>query len=226
MNVFDLVAVPFQWGSALRGKRLFHPTGVLAEGFVERVAPAGQGLPIPSSQVVARVSKAGGTPGALPDFVGLAFRLTSLEPAGKAWDVLLVSAGSGALSRAVALRPAASWNGQTLTTLMPLHYQDNNWWLRARTPKDINGLGLSLDNIRNRLEHGNIEVALDQACGRGHFAPLGHLTLTAAIDDRHDDVSFDPVVNIPPGVSLRPRWLADVRTRAYRRSRDGRDAEE
>ncbi|OBH86527.1 phosphodiesterase [Mycobacterium scrofulaceum] len=225
MSVSDLVALPFQWGSAIRGKRLFHPVGVLAEGSIERVAPAGEGLPIPSSEVVARVSKASGTPGALPDFIGLAFRVTPPQGGGP-WDILVVSSGSGLLSRALALRPAISWSDQTLTTLMPLHYQGANWWLRARIVSKIDGLGLSLDSVRERLEHDDIEVSLDQACGSGDFTPLGRLTLTRAIDpDRAADVSFDPVINTPPGLSLRPRWLADLRARAYRRSRHGRDAE-
>ncbi len=225
MNVSDLVALPFRWGSALRGKRFFHPIGVLAEGHIQRVAPAGQGLPVPSSDVVARVSKASGTPGALPDFVGLAFRVVP-QAAAKPWDILLVSSASGMLARAVALRPATSWNGQTLTTLMPLHYQGNNWWLRARIISEVNGPGLSLDGVRKRLGQGPIEVALDQACGRGDFALLGRLTLTRAIDPAPgEDVSFDPVVNTAPGLSLYPRWLADLRARAYRRSREGRDAD-
>lgn len=227
VKVFELVALPFQWGSAIRGKRLFHPVGVLAEGFIERVAPAAQGLPIASSEIVARVSKASGTPGALPDFIGLAVRLPAPQPADRPWDILLVSSGSGVLSRAVALRPAASWNGQTLTTLMPLHYQGNNWWLRARTSNEIGGAGLSLDTVRSKLERTNIEVALDQACGSADFTPLARITLTAAIDpDGDQDVSFDPVLNTAPGLSLHPRWLADLRARAYRHSRDGRDAEE
>lgn len=226
MNVFELAALPFQWGSAIRGKRFFHPIGVLAQGFIERVAPAGQGLPIASSEIVARVSKATGTPGALPDFIGLAFRVPAAQPSDKPWDILLVSSGSGVLSRAVALRPATSWNGQTLTTLMPLHYQDNNWWLRARTSSVIGGSGLSLDSVRAKLERSNIEVALDQACGRGDFTPLARMTLTTAIDPERDhDVSFDPVLNTAPGLSLHPRWLADLRARAYQHSRDGRDAE-
>lgn len=226
MNVFELAALPFQWGSAIRGKRFFHPIGVLAQGFIERVAPAGQGLPVASSEIVARVSKATGTPGALPDFIGLAFRVPAAQASDKPWDILLVSSGSGVLSRAVALRPAGSWNGQTLTTLMPLHYQDNNWWLRARTSSEIGGSGLSLDSVRAKLERSNIEVALDQACGRGDFTPLARMTLTTAIDPERDhDVSFDPVLNTAPGLSLHPRWLADLRARAYRHSRDGRDAE-
>ncbi|OBB97929.1 phosphodiesterase [Mycobacterium sp. 852002-40037_SCH5390672] len=227
MDVFELVGRPFQWGSAIRGKRFFHPIGVLAEGFIERVAPAAQGLPVASSKIVARVSKATGTPGALPDFIGLAFRLPAPHPSDKPWDVLLVSSGSGVLSRAVALRPAMSWNGQILTTLMPLRYQNNNWWLRARTSSEIGGSGLSLDSVRTKLERSNIEVALDQACGRGDFTPVARMTLTTAIDpERDQDVSFDPVLNTAPGLSLHPKWLADLRARAYQHSREGRDAEE
>lgn len=225
VSVSDLVALPFQWGSALRGKRLFHPVGVLAEGFIERAAPAGEGLPISSCEVVARVSKASGTPGALPDFIGLAFRVAPPQATGP-WDILVVSSGSGMLSRALALRPALSWSGQTLTTLMPLHYQGANWWLRARIESEIGGSGLSLDGIRRRLEHDAIDVSLDQACGGADFTPLGRLTLTRVVDPRRaPDVSFDPVINTAPGVSLHPRWLADLRARAYRRSRHGRDAD-
>jgi hypothetical protein len=225
VSVSDLVALPFQWGSAIRGKRLFHPVGVLAEGFIERVAPAGEGLPISSSETVARMSKASGTPGPLPDFIGLAFRVTPAQAAGP-WDVLVVSSGSGVLSRALALRPVISWSGQTLTTLMPLNYQGTNWWLRARIKSEIDGQGLSLDAIRKRLEHDKIEVSLDQACGRGDFTPLGWLTLTRVIDpERAPEVSFDPVMNTAPGLSLHPRWLADLRARAYQRSRHGRDVE-
>ncbi len=223
VNVFELATAPFGWGSAIRGKRFFHPDGVLAGGVVERVAPAGRGLPIPPSRIVARLSKATGTPGALPDFIGLALRVNAPQPAGTPWDILLVSAGSGVLSRAVALRPATSWNAQTLTTLMPLRYQDANWWLRARTAGDIGGARLALDDVRRRLERGGIELSLDQACGRGDFTPLARVSLTAVIDD---DVSFDPVVNTAPGVSLHPRWLADLRAHAYRHSRDGRDADQ
>lgn len=224
VNVSDLLAKPFQWGSALRGRRFFHPVGVLAEGSLERVAPAGEGLPLPSSDVVARVSKAAGTPGALPDFIGLAIRVAPQGVAATPWDILLVSAGSGVLARAVALRPTTSWTGQTLTSLMPFSYQGNVWWLRARSMGDVNGFGLALGSVEQAIGTGGIDFAIDQACGRGDFAPLARLTLTAVLDPE-PDVSFDPVANTGPGVSLYPEWLADLRARAYRRSREGRDAD-
>ncbi|ORB87790.1 phosphodiesterase [Mycobacterium kansasii] len=225
MIVSDIVARPFQWGSAIRGSRIFHPVGVVAAGSIGRIAPPSDGLPVPSSDVVARVSKAGGTPGSLPDFIGLALRITPPQADATPWDILLVSAGSGVLSRALALRPVASWTGQSMSTLMPLRYRAQYWWLRVRILSDINGFGLSLDRVEERIDHGGIEMALDQACGRSNFEKVAHLTLTSVIGPGPgNDVSFDPVVNTAPGVRLSPGWLADLRGRAYARSRDGRDA--
>lgn len=223
-GLLDVAAKPFQWGAALRGHRFFHPVGVLAEGVVERVAPAADGLPLPSSEVVARVSKAVGMPGSLPDFVGLAIRVAPRQAAATPWDILLVSAGSGVLTRAAALRPTTSWSGQTLTSLMPYRHRGGIWWLRARSSSDTNGFGLSLDSVRDALDGGGIEFAIDQAHGRSDFTPLARLTLRGVLDPG-PDVSFDPVLNVAPGLSLYPGWLADLRARAYQRSRQGRGAE-
>lgn len=222
MNVSDLVALPFQWGSAARGKRFFHPLGVVATGSLRRTAPDGEGLPIPTSDVVGRFSKATGTPGGLPDFIGLALRVDSgVGP----WDILLVSAGSGVLTRAVALRPVASWSGHDMTTLMPLSYGGKKWWLRGRIDTGVRGAGLSLDDIRQQVEDGGVDVALDQACGSSAFRELGRLSLTKMVElPPGQDVSFDPVLNTAPGVKLYPGWLADLRASAYARSRDGREA--
>jgi hypothetical protein len=224
VNISELAAAPFRWGSAIRHRRVFHPYGVLAEGSIERVAPANGGLPIPSSDVVARVSKAVGTPGALPDIIGLALRVTPSDTAAQ-WDILLASAGSGVLTRTVGLRPVTGWTGQTLTTLMPLSYRGNNWWLRARMTTKLDGAGVSLDSVRKQLEKGEIEFTLDQACGRSDFRRLGRVRLTKIIDPAQGaDVSFDPVLHTAPGVQLYPGWLTALRRRAYHRSREGRDA--
>lgn len=188
-----------------------------------RVRANGYGrlLPIASSSVLARVSKAAGTPGPLQGFVGPAVRLQASTP----WDVLVVSSGSGVLARAVALRPATSWTGQTMTGLMPFGYRGRTWWLRARLCSDIDGPGLSLAAVR-RLVAGGIEMAPDQARGRGDFTPLARLRMTGPFDPAPgEDVSLDPVVNLAPGLNLRPAWLAGLRESAYRRSREGRDAE-
>ncbi|MDQ2628630.1 MAG: phosphodiesterase [Actinomycetota bacterium] len=216
----------FRWGAAARGRRVFHPSGVLATGFLDRVAPADEGLPLASSAVVARISKAAGTPGIAPDAVGLALRVPSPQHGQDCWDILLVSAGSGVPGRMLGLRPVRSWTAVTMTTLMPLGYRDGTWWLRARLVTPVHGYGLALRSMRRAIERGRVCFELDQALGTGGFRPLADLVLTGPGRCRGAgaDVSFDPIVNTAPGVVLRPRWLAELRAQAYRGSRDGRGA--
>lgn len=90
MKLSDVAAVPFQIGSALRDRRLFHPSGVLARGTLDRTAPIGEGLPVRTGDVVGRVSKGIGSPGSVPDIAGLAWRMPPETP-DMLWDVLLAS---------------------------------------------------------------------------------------------------------------------------------------
>ena len=71
----DVAALPVRLGAAIMARRLFHPNGVLAEGLLERIAPPDEGLPMHSCDVIGRVSKGIGLPGAAPDIAGLAFRI-------------------------------------------------------------------------------------------------------------------------------------------------------
>ena len=223
MKASDIVALPLQLGSAVRHRRVFHPLGVLAAGRIERTASPGEGLPVESSDIVARVSKAIGVPGGLPDLIGLAWRMPPKDGEGTPWDVLTVSAGSGRLTR-FALRPTLSWTGTTTSTLMPLRRADGWWWVTAELTTDV-GPGLSLNAVRDGIADGGMAFDVRQAHGSGPFRPLAHITLTRAIptDDEHD-VSFDPTRNTRDGVGLGPEWLTDLRERAYLRSRRGRHA--
>ena len=146
MKAADIVALPMKLGSAVRQRRLFHPVGVLASGRIERVAAHGEGLPIDSADILARVSKALGVPGGLPDLIGLAWRMPAPTPAATPWDILTASAGSGLLTR-FALRPTTSWTG---TTLMPLRHEDGWWWVKAAMTTPVDG-GLSLDTVREAI---------------------------------------------------------------------------
>ncbi|MDX1873619.1 phosphodiesterase [Mycolicibacterium sp. 120266] len=224
MPVSDFAAAPFQAASALRHARIFHPVGVLAHATIARVAATGDGLPVADSDnVEARLSKGIGTPGPLPDVIGLALRLPPEPFAPTPWDILLASAGSGPLTRIAGLRPVTKWTGSTMTTLMPLRYQDQNWWVRARMSTHIDGFGVSTDAVRRQLRTGPLEFDIDQACGTAPFAPLARLTLRRVITPSHD-VSFDPVLHTAPDVALAPGWLSGLRAQAYARSRRGRHA--
>jgi hypothetical protein len=224
MKASDLVALPLQLGSAVRGRRIFHPLGVLASGRIERIAPPDRGLPIESGDVIGRVSKAVGIPGGLPDLIGLAWRMPTHALNAAPWDVLMVSAGGPGMLARFALRPTTSWTGTTLSTLMPLRYRDGSWWLKAQLRTELAG-GLSLDTLRDTIQADELVFDIAQARGTESFQPLATLTLTAPIPtDEHHDVSFDPTRNTIPGIALGPEWLTALRERAYLRSRHGRDA--
>ena len=227
----DLAALPIAAGAALRQRRLFHPTGVLAHGSIERLAPPGEGLPVESGDIVGRVSKAVGTPGSLPDAAGLAWRMPPAPFAATPWDVLLVSAGFGSstvLPNRVALRPVTSWSEALYSSLLPLRFQDDLWWIRARATTSVGGSGLSLQAVRQRINDGGLEFDIEQACGNGDFEPMATLRLTEVVplaQEGDHDVAFDPVRHTAPDVAVWPDWLRNFRALAYASSREGRDAE-
>jgi hypothetical protein len=217
----DVTALPFKLGAALRGRKFFHPSGVVAEGALERLAADDDGLPMASGPIVARVSKGVGLPGGLPDVGGLAWRMPATPDSDGGWDVLLASVAGGAWSR-VLLRPLASWSDATFSTLMPFEYAGRSWWLRATITTPIPEPGLRLNVIADHIARHGLDVDVEQAPGTEQFRPLARLRLREVTPLR--EVSFDPVLNQgPPGVRLRPHWLTELRRAAYRDSRAGRD---
>lgn len=220
MRISDVASWPVEFGAAVRQRRLFHPSGVLARGSLERTAPEGRGLPLYSCDVVGRLSKGIGTPGSVPDIAGLAWRMPP-QLSGTPWDVLLASTLAG--NRFV-LWPANSWTGITFSSLMPLRFDGALWWLRARLDTEFDGAGLCVDTVDGQLERGGLEFDIEQSSTAGEFEPLGRLSLRQKLPHGRD-VSFDPALHSGDGVRLVPDWLADVRRAAYHRSRVGRDAE-
>jgi hypothetical protein len=222
VDASDIATLPVRLGAAVRHQRLFHPVGILAEGILTRTAGPGAGLPIDSCDVIARLSKAIGLPGGTPDIAGLAWRIPpppDLRSCGP-WDVLLASTLAG---NRFALAPATSWTGVTFSSLMPLRYRNQLWWLRARLTTHLDTSDLSLDAVEHQIDSDAIEFEIEQACGMGEFAPLAHLALRR-LDPSCDDIAFDPALHSHVGVELAPRWLGHFRRAAYRRSRQGRDA--
>jgi hypothetical protein len=222
VDISELAARPLRAGAALRHKRFFHPTGVLCGGTVTRVAPDGDGLPLSSGDVIGRISKGAGTPGSLPDFAGLAWRMQGDADGPHAWDVLTVSSAAR-----VALRPVRTWPAAQYSTLMPLGYRGGVLWLRAQMTTPVDNDGLSLDAVRDRLGNGTVEFSIEQARGSGPFSELATLTFDRELcnDDPGCDTPFDPTVRSGTEVTLLPGWLTSLRRSAYRNSRQGRGAE-
>lgn len=169
-----------------------------------------------SGDVIGRVSKAIGLPGAVPDIAGLAWRMQPDRPTP--WDVLLASTVRSRLL----LAPTTRWTDTVFSSLMPFGHEGGVWWIRARLTTEIQVAGLPLDAIRSHLRSTGVEFLIEQAVGTGDFLPVARLTLHRP---HEEDISFDPVLHTDPTVRPLPQWLTDFRRAAYRRSREGRDAE-
>lgn len=221
MSISDLTTLPLKAVAALRDRRVFHPTGVLCAGTVTRLAPDGEGLPVVSGDIVGRISKGAGTPGSLPDFAGLAWRMQRDADAQVPWDVLMVSS-----TARVVLRPTRSWPAAQYSTLMPLGYRGAVYWLRAHLQTPITGEGLALSAVRDQLSTGTVDFAVEQARGGGPFTALATLTFDRVLcgDEPECDQPFDPTVRSGAEVTLLPGWLTSLRRSAYRNSREGRGA--
>jgi hypothetical protein len=76
----------------------------------------------------------------------------------------------------------------------------------------------------DQISSSGIDFDIEQAAGTADFLPLARLTLRH-LDPTCDDIAFDPTLHSDPKVKLVPGWLGDVRRAAYRRSREGRDAQ-
>jgi hypothetical protein len=189
-KLFEAVAV-------VRRKKPLHPRGVLLDAAVYRT-----GTPVRwdaawldepgEDHGLARLSRAVGLPGQVPDIMGLALALHG--PAATRYDLLLASTGRGRLMRFVltlrrdltrafysSLFPYASAKGPVLLAAVPVQTASRDV---PRRPSSV-----------------PLEFRLLAAAPRGHWQDYGLLRLTAReAADPDPPVSFDPVLNPLPGL--------------------------
>jgi hypothetical protein len=206
----QLVPAVFAGLARWRAGRAFHPRGRVFDARVEltdrasRVASALGGTGERAALV--RLSKGAGTPGALPDLLGVAVRA---EVDGHVLDVLFTSGHRF-------LAPSRGWGRRPYTTLLAYS---------AAGTRVV--LGLEPQDPRRSGPADPAAAAVPLAFGltereRGRRPrPIGRLVLEAARAD--DPVAFDPVRNAHPDLSLAPP-LRRLRARAYAGSRRGRRA--
>lgn len=178
-----------------------HPRGTTWSGALVRHADSPSGvewLDGPSSdRVFIRLSRAAGLPKRWPDVHGLAIR--SLAEDGSVADVLLATTGSGPLGRFVlhaGRRPEAMFFG----SLLPY---------RSSAGPVVLGALLRDDATWELL----------WAMGRAPWIPFARLAQWEPAPG--EDISFDPVVNRPPGLEQYDA-LARLRLPAYRTARRSR----
>ena len=189
-------------------RKALHPRGEVRHGLVRRqgcswrtrvtwLDDAG------SDRVLLRFSRSVGLPKPFPDVLGLAMRIP-LDGDGHG-DLLLATTGAGGLGRFL-LRPARH-RGAVYSCLIP-YQAPMGPLLLAALPIDDDGFQFEL--VCARL--------------RGAWSSFGWLDVLPASDRGRDaPVSFDPVLNVVPGLDSYT-WAAQLRRFAYAASRRARGA--
>jgi hypothetical protein len=175
-----------------------HPHGEVWSGVLVRRGGAETGitwLDQPGTdRAIVRQSRALGLPAAWPDVHGLAIRAEQDD--GGIVDVLLATTGWGTRSRFV-LQAGRDDRSMFFGSLLPY---------RSR-------LGpVSLGALRGHERSWN----LVWSAGRGPWRPFARLVLEEQMPGQ--DLSFDPVLNAPPGLAQYDA-LARLRLPAYRSAR-------
>ncbi|QQQ74354.1 hypothetical protein IOD16_24600 [Saccharothrix sp. 6-C] len=197
----DLVEPAFRGLAAARDAKAFHPRGRWFDGTLTTTFDPALPLPVGVTEVSGRLSKGAGTPGGLPDVLGLAFRLPG------PWDVLLSTCVARVLPRF-----ARTWTSGRYGSISPFRWRGRLVWLAA-VPDDHRLRSTSLAGLPAELGF-TLEVGAP-------WRPVGRLVVRPLDVDR-DLPALDPIRNRPPGLDLAPAALARVRERAYRGSRRGR----
>jgi len=210
--------------ATVRAARAFHPTGALVRArllLTDAASPAVRALGGPDERpALVRVSKGAGTPGGLPDLLGVAVRV---DTAAGPVDLLFTTVAPVRGVRVV-LAPATGWGTLPYSTLLPYRADDGTrvtLGLEAEDP--TRARGADPQRLAAAVGAEPVGFRLVEKRAGADWSPVGRLVLEEPLPEQ-DRVAFDPVVNAHP--RLRPvSFLADVRAWAYAGSRRGWGAE-
>lgn len=214
----------FEALARLRAGRAVHTRGALFTARVElhdAASPTVVALGGPAvHRALARLSKNTGTPGGLPDMLGVALRLTGL-PDGPV-DLLHATVGRHRATGAL-LAPTTGWCARPYSTLLPYRADGVRVTLGLRPEEPRRARGTDPQVAQDEVGHGPLGFTVTEKRARTPWAPIGRVVLERPMPD--DPVTLDPVIFAHP--RLRPvRPLAAVRAAAYVGSRRGRGAPE
>lgn len=216
-----IVRTAFQTGAWLRQARVFHPRGIRLAGRFRATSDYEPWFGPGDRAVIARLSKGLGSPGGVPDVLGLAFRV--LDRDEHPWDFALATTGRSTLGRLV-ITPARAWTTARFGTLLPYRFADAApVWLFAE-PLDADDLpnSASLQALDDHLDKRVIRFSLTaDGIGRPPVT-VGELDLRRAEPGEHRTDFFDPILNRPADVTMIPQAVNWLRESAYTGSRRGR----
>ncbi|WP_280406866.1 phosphodiesterase [Nocardia carnea] len=221
--ITPVVRTAFDTGARVRHARFFHPRGVRLTGRFRAEPEFAPLFGTGDRAVIARLSKGTGTPGGLPDILGLAFRV--LDRDEHPWDFALATTGRGMAGRFV-VTPARGWSHARYGSLLPYRFPDTGLrWIFA-DPAGSHPASASLTDLDEHLRDRQVDFDIGVAGMRGGVQLAGELALRAADPEEHRTDFFDPMLNHPADVEPVPQVVQRIREAAYTGSRRGRGAED
>jgi hypothetical protein len=219
-DVPEWTAAAFAALARVRRARAVHTHGLLLDGrlLMEPGSAVASALGGPSERpAVVRVSKGAGTPGALPDVLGIAVRVPLDD--GRVLDLLFSTVGRRRLTRLL-LAPATGWCATSFSTFLPYRVDGRTTTLGLDPEEPGRADRADTAAVQSAVAAAPLAFGLTEGAVRPR--PVGRLVLESL---RAGAVpSFDPMRNAHPRLRPAP-FLAGFRERAYVGSRRGRAAD-
>jgi hypothetical protein len=215
-----LAAVPLGALARWRSGRPMHPAGTVCRAVLDRHGgDRPWGVPFLDAtgreDVVVRLSRGAGLPGAVPDLLGLAVRLDG--GAGDPVDLLLSTTGRGRVTRVVPVlrRDTAAVHSSIMA------YRSDAGWIRIGALPTASGVPSDPARQRAELRRRPLPFVLAAARGSGPWEPFGRLTVGAPVPSPPPDLRFDAVRHPPPGL-VADGPVARFRAPAYAAAQEAR----
>ncbi|MFC7615693.1 hypothetical protein ACFQV2_21535 [Actinokineospora soli] len=161
-----------------------------------------------AADVLVRMSKGAGTPGAWPDVLGLAVRVPAEPPV----DLLLSTVGPFRVPW-----PRKGWGRGRYDAILPYRLRGRLVWISARVEGDVESSHVALREHARRGFRVLIAVS-------GWFGAPKPAALLAMQPSAEEVDWFDPMRHHHPDLRPVPRLVTAIRERAYAASRRGREA--
>ena len=213
----------FEALSAARGKRAFHPHGLVFEAtFTPYVQPSPSGVEVLDGgerRAIVRCSRALGLPEPAPDILGFTVRFPDAYGPGRHQDLLLVTSWDAPVAHH-ALVPAPSFFSRPYSTLLAYRLPEGVRLFGVLPIGDGPPLGPRLEQIAEAAREGSATFELALCSVMGRFTGVGTIRLGEQWPPSEGErLRFNPW---NCGGGLRPTGpLMGLRDAAYRGSQRG-----